>query len=115
MSPESEGLFSGAIMESGSCDTNQFFQSMDEATSFGYDYAAGCGCNFTGPALLGCLRGLSAVDLMGCNASESLSAHQNAVGAAARTYAQLFGESMASYHLKGVRGCSASLMFVGGH
>ena len=42
------GLFSAAIMESGSCDTNQFFQSLSEATAFGYDYAAGCGCNFTG-------------------------------------------------------------------
>ncbi len=45
------GLFSAAIMESGSCDEYDFFLDMDYATTFGYSYSAGCGCSQTGGEL----------------------------------------------------------------
>jgi len=54
-------------MESGSCETTQFFQSLDMAESFSLLYGAAVGCNGTalGPAAqLACLRGLAAPELL---------------------------------------------------
>jgi hypothetical protein len=99
VSQASAGLFSGAIMESGSCDAPQFFQSLDYAQTFSREYAAGCGCPQTGgaclipevrahtecahlaawpltsaDALLECLRGLTTADLIYCNMNTTATA-----------------------------------------
>lgn len=64
-SPGSAGLFSGAIMESGSCDSPQFFQSLDYATDFGKTWAQAVGCgNMTGPPLLLCMRAMDTNHMM---------------------------------------------------
>jgi len=80
VSPGFAGLFSHAIMESGSCDSPQFFQSLDNAVAFNTEYAAGCGCQQTGDALVSCLRGLNTVDLMSCsiNATSNLAQNRDA-------------------------------------
>lgn len=57
-SPDSKGLFTAAIIESGSCDSIQFFQKPEISTPFGYTFAASIGCNATGTELLTCLRSL---------------------------------------------------------
>lgn len=78
VSEASAGLFSGAIMESGSTDSPQFFQTMDEAVSFNTLYSAAVGCNATqlyngsSPSsfpvgqdpLVNCLRALPTQDVM---------------------------------------------------
>jgi carboxylesterase type B len=43
----SAGLFSRAIMESGSCDSPQFFQPVNFAISWNQLYASAVGCNNT--------------------------------------------------------------------
>jgi len=65
-SPASKGLFQAAIMESGSCDTNDFFQTYDLATTFGDLFTAAVGCNSTKlsePEFLKCIRSKSTADL----------------------------------------------------
>lgn len=64
VSPSSKGLFSAAIMESGSCDGTQFFQAQKDTFAFGRVYAQAMGCSMTGPALLQCLRDKPFEDLM---------------------------------------------------
>jgi para-nitrobenzyl esterase len=67
VSPASAGLFQAAIMESGSCDTTQFFQSIDMAESFSTLYGAALGCNVTSLGAAGqlaCLRGLAPQDVL---------------------------------------------------
>jgi carboxylesterase type B len=64
-SPGSAGLFAGAIMESGSCDSPQFFQSYEYATGFGETWAQAVGCGKQiGHALLQCMRALDANQMM---------------------------------------------------
>ena len=64
-SPGSAGLFSGAIMESGSCDSPQFFQSYEYATDFGKTWAQAVGCgNTTGASLLSCMRSMDTNHMM---------------------------------------------------
>eukprot|EP01138_Halocafeteria_seosinensis_P005113 gb/GECG01005227.1/.p1 GENE.gb/GECG01005227.1/~~gb/GECG01005227.1/.p1 ORF type:complete len:659 (+),score=69.35 gb/GECG01005227.1/:1-1977(+) len=63
-SPASSGLFHAAIMESGTCDAPQFFQSYSYATSFGEKFAESVGCKEAGPSRLQCLRSLSTEHLM---------------------------------------------------
>lgn len=65
VSPASRGLFHAAIMESGSCDTAQFYQSLDDAIAFNSLYATALGCNQTDPAAqVACMRGKSTNDMM---------------------------------------------------
>jgi para-nitrobenzyl esterase len=67
-SPASAGLFSAAVMESGSCDSPQFFLDLDTAVTFNREYATGCGCNASlGDALqLACMRVLDVGSLLNC-------------------------------------------------
>eukprot|EP00163_Fabomonas_tropica_P011007 TRINITY_DN2142_c0_g1_i3.p1 TRINITY_DN2142_c0_g1~~TRINITY_DN2142_c0_g1_i3.p1 ORF type:complete len:317 (-),score=67.20 TRINITY_DN2142_c0_g1_i3:80-1030(-) len=64
VNPASAGLFRAAIMESGSCDTEEFFQTMDVAEKFAGIYTDAAGCNQTkiGNAadFLTCLRKIPA-------------------------------------------------------
>jgi para-nitrobenzyl esterase len=61
-SPGSAGLFHGAIMESGTCDSTFFFQPYERATTWSEDWGAAAGCNrtafATGADYLKCLREL---------------------------------------------------------
>jgi para-nitrobenzyl esterase len=54
--PGSAGLFHAAIMESGTCDAPQFFVDYSDAVSFSNIFAQTHNCNFTGAALVDCLR-----------------------------------------------------------
>jgi para-nitrobenzyl esterase len=63
-SPRSAGLFSAAISESGSFDTPQFFQPLDEAVDFNSVYATALGCTGDSAAQLTCLRGFSTEHIM---------------------------------------------------
>lgn len=64
-SPLSTGLFSGAIMESGTCDSPWFFRSYSNSQSFSRLYASVHGCNNTsGQDLLKCLRTVETGDFM---------------------------------------------------
>lgn len=75
-SQSSTGLFRGAIMESGSTDTPQFFQNISDAVAFNSLYAAAIGCNASAmplppdgsdpsvDPLLVCLRGKSTEHIM---------------------------------------------------
>jgi carboxylesterase type B len=61
----SRGLFQRAIMESGSCDSPQFFRARNDSLSFTHLYASAVGCNDTDPAQqLGCMQSKSVNDLM---------------------------------------------------
>eukprot|EP00463_Aulacantha_scolymantha_P001410 TRINITY_DN2020_c0_g1_i1.p1 TRINITY_DN2020_c0_g1~~TRINITY_DN2020_c0_g1_i1.p1 ORF type:complete len:229 (+),score=18.26 TRINITY_DN2020_c0_g1_i1:446-1132(+) len=67
-SPLSKGLFAGAIMDSGTCDSSLGFRSLKNATSFSRLYAKTHNCNTTsGPELLKCLRAMKPYDLMAWN------------------------------------------------
>ena len=63
-SPGSAGLFHAAIMESGTCDGPQFFQTLSLATSFGQKFAESLGCKESGDKRLECLRSLSTHNVM---------------------------------------------------
>lgn len=64
-SPRSAGLFAGAIVESATFDTPQFFQSKADAIAFNVLYSEAVGCNQTdGGAQLACLRALPTQKLM---------------------------------------------------
>eukprot|EP00698_Gefionella_okellyi_P025152 TRINITY_DN909_c0_g1_i1.p1 TRINITY_DN909_c0_g1~~TRINITY_DN909_c0_g1_i1.p1 ORF type:complete len:542 (+),score=83.53 TRINITY_DN909_c0_g1_i1:1149-2774(+) len=63
--PSSAGLFSAAIMESGTCDAPEFFFPLQNAEAFGHEYVGSVGCNDTSSAkLLSCLRTLQPAALM---------------------------------------------------
>lgn len=64
VSPISAQYFSAAIMESGTCSAPEFFFSKPRAFLFGYEYAAGLGCNSTGQSVLECLRGKKVTELL---------------------------------------------------
>lgn len=64
-----EGLFSGAIMESGTCDSVEIFFNVEGAKSFGDDYSrlvVGCDSKTLGSdeAFLQCMREVDASDLL---------------------------------------------------
>ncbi|KJE94823.1 acetylcholinesterase [Capsaspora owczarzaki ATCC 30864] len=66
-SPASRGMFASAIMESGTCSSTFFFQTLDNALDFGALYASTFGCNATTQSaadFLKCLRTTKAEDLM---------------------------------------------------
>jgi para-nitrobenzyl esterase len=60
----SRGLFSAAAMESGSCDSPQFFRDYNKSVAFSYEFATAIGCSEKGPALLECLRSRSTEDMI---------------------------------------------------
>jgi len=65
-SPLSKGLYRAAILESGTCDSNAFFQPYDYATEFGAEFATACGCNtseLTDAEVVSCLRSLTTAEL----------------------------------------------------
>merc|ERR1719446_2007170 len=65
VSPQSKGLFHGAIMESGTSKIDWFFQNKTEAFKFYDQYTANVGCNLShGEERIGCLRGLPAHDFV---------------------------------------------------
>lgn len=67
-SPASFGLFQGGLMESGTCDSNNFFFSYNDSKDWSLTYSQMVGCNHTqlsGDAFLECLRGLSTPEIMG--------------------------------------------------
>ena len=68
-SAHSKGLFSGAIVESGSCDAPEFFRKVKDQNEFGAIYSDSIGCNHTklgnnDTKTLECLRNLKTVDVM---------------------------------------------------
>jgi para-nitrobenzyl esterase len=63
--PGSKGLFQAAIMESGTCDSPQFFRDLTSAYNFSALYAASLGCNSTSSAaVVACLRTKSTEDML---------------------------------------------------
>lgn len=66
-SPASRGLFSAAIMESGTCSSPFFFTTIDYAEDFGNTFTSAFGCNLTamtGEQYLKCLRETPARDIL---------------------------------------------------
>lgn len=69
-SEDSKGLFRGAILESGTFDSPQFFTPVASNIAFNQLYASAVGCNTTSPnglndtLTLGCLREKSTQDIM---------------------------------------------------
>jgi para-nitrobenzyl esterase len=69
VSPASKGLFSAAIMESGTCSSWEFFQPLERAIAFGQEYALSIGCqdvdlSMSSIDVLACLRKLPSDDLI---------------------------------------------------
>jgi para-nitrobenzyl esterase len=64
VSPASQGLFHGAIEESGTLAQGCFFQNRSDSFKFNRQWAAIKGCTSTGSELLSCLRKLPASDFM---------------------------------------------------
>ena len=61
----SRGLFSAAIMQSGTCDISGLLQKLATPSNFPTAYAVGLGCDQPpGQARLSCLRNLSATDVL---------------------------------------------------
>uniref|UniRef100_A0A7S3G3L1 Carboxylic ester hydrolase n=1 Tax=Palpitomonas bilix TaxID=652834 RepID=A0A7S3G3L1_9EUKA len=66
-SPASKGLFSAAIMQSGSCDTTQFFRPLAKAVEFGYRMADMAKCNrssLSEAGFVACLRSVPTSSLL---------------------------------------------------
>ena len=64
-SPGSKGLFRAAILESGSCDTPQFWRPTVDAFAFGRDYLRLVGCNHTSSdKILDCLASMTTKQMM---------------------------------------------------
>jgi len=63
-SPISKGLFHGAIMESGSCDTPQFYFEKADAVSFSHLFTHTHGCNVSEAKLVECMRKKSVGELV---------------------------------------------------
>jgi len=62
-SPASKGLYRAAIMESGTCDSKEFFMELDLVDSWSADVAAWASCNRTKlshSAFMSCLRSTTA-------------------------------------------------------
>jgi len=70
VSPLSKGLFAAAIMESGTCDTHEFFVPYANAQQWSQTWATMVGCDsnvLNGNDLITCLRGLTMEQIMGRN------------------------------------------------
>jgi para-nitrobenzyl esterase len=66
VNPISRGIFKSAIMESGSCDSDEFFRSYNDAVSWSETFAATVGCDKNKTHdLVGCLRRLPTGHVMG--------------------------------------------------
>jgi len=63
----SRGLFRSAILESGTCDAPQFFQSYDNSRAWSHTFGMMVGCDFNDPPeqYLQCLRSLPTGKIMG--------------------------------------------------
>jgi len=55
-SPTNAGQFSGAIMESGSCDAPEFFRPWEKAVSFSQAFSKALKCDGTDDQIIACLR-----------------------------------------------------------
>uniref|UniRef100_A0A6B2L1Q6 Carboxylic ester hydrolase n=2 Tax=Arcella intermedia TaxID=1963864 RepID=A0A6B2L1Q6_9EUKA len=66
VNPASAGLFRAAIMESGTCDSPDFFTPLDQAYAWGYEYAAMLGCNDRSN-ILNCLRAVPTETFLNLN------------------------------------------------
>jgi carboxylesterase type B len=64
VSPASQGLFHGAIEESGTFAKGCFFQNRSDSFKFNREWAVIQGCNSSGPELVTCLRKLPAEHFM---------------------------------------------------
>jgi len=66
VNPTSRGLFRAAIMESGSCDTDEFFRNYKDAVSWSESFSKMVGCDKSKtPDLPTCLRRLPTGHIMG--------------------------------------------------
>jgi para-nitrobenzyl esterase len=63
-SPSSAGLFHAAIMESGTCDSPEFFRTAKNDASFSHAFSKSYGCNGTDAELIQCLKKLGVGALM---------------------------------------------------
>jgi para-nitrobenzyl esterase len=63
-SPLSAGLFTGAIMESGTCDSPEFFRTQENDLSFSHAFGMSFGCNGTDPDFTSCLKKIGPGSLM---------------------------------------------------
>lgn len=79
VSPSSRGLFHGAIMESGSCDSKSFFYGTQEAFAFGARWATSVGCP---SGSLACLRALSPQQVLNSSLTHFPAPSQGGGGAA---------------------------------
>jgi len=78
VSPGSQGLFRAAIMESGSCESKEFFLDQKTATDFGANWttAAGCDADKLGhDAFLSCVRQLPVEAILKFNMPEKIRIH----------------------------------------
>jgi para-nitrobenzyl esterase len=62
--PLSKGLFTGAIMQSGSCSTNMFFRNKRDQVGFSSIYASHFGCDVKDADYIECLRSKSTKDIL---------------------------------------------------
>lgn len=60
VSPSSKGLFSHAIMESGTCSAHEFFQPLDRSIAVAREYIKSIGCE---KDILQCIRSKPAVEI----------------------------------------------------
>eukprot|EP01127_Copromyxa_protea_P002917 TRINITY_DN12836_c0_g1_i1.p1 TRINITY_DN12836_c0_g1~~TRINITY_DN12836_c0_g1_i1.p1 ORF type:complete len:551 (-),score=77.87 TRINITY_DN12836_c0_g1_i1:96-1748(-) len=67
VSPKSAGLFRAAIMESGNCENESFFQDIADANIWGQEYSEAVGCdpaNHNHKELVECLRQLPLAEVL---------------------------------------------------
>jgi hypothetical protein len=62
--PINAGLFSRAVMQSGTCNSPEFYQTRENAIAFGEVYSDIVGCDTSDGEYLACMRGKSTGDLM---------------------------------------------------
>jgi len=62
--PINEGLFSRAIMQSGTCNSPEFYQTLPNALDFGRTYSNIIGCDPDSPDYTSCMRSKSTSDIM---------------------------------------------------
>ena len=100
-----EGLFHAAIIESGSCDANEFFLPLASQNAFGDAYSAAIGCNSSSVAgnlsasdasFLACLRDKKTEEIMnGVLIGSTLTGRAILTGALSRH----------TYHTRAIAGC----------
>ncbi|GMI40986.1 hypothetical protein TeGR_g10429 [Tetraparma gracilis] len=60
----SAGLFSAAVMESGTCDSPEFFRAFGDSEAYSKEYAKSVGCEGDGDAYVECLRSLPTKEII---------------------------------------------------